>query len=269
MICRILSNRVYLGNTVQGKTVKLSYKSGVTRRNSREDWIEIKNTHAPLVWPECFQAARSRSAARRKAPKGQFKNVFSGIAFCADCGRRMTTAPSRKKGVSYKLCCGAYKAGGAKSCTSHFIDYEPLLETVEIELRRALSLESGERAQIERELANMLNGPKQHSGRAEEHRAEIQEILKTMYEDRALGRLSTADYDRMALGYEAELRELDFIAGESEKTEIYMGNMWPPTLTRELLAQFVDRIEIGQGEYVPGEDGRKIKQQRIMIRCRF
>ena len=48
-IQRILCNRVYIGDTVQGVSEKISFKNKKTRRLPFEKWIITTNTHEPIV----------------------------------------------------------------------------------------------------------------------------------------------------------------------------------------------------------------------------
>lgn len=55
---RILVNPVYLGHMVQGKTKSDLWGKGGCVELPREQWVEIKNTHEPLVDEETFLAVR-------------------------------------------------------------------------------------------------------------------------------------------------------------------------------------------------------------------
>ena len=59
-VCKILSNPVYLGHTVQGKNEKPSFRSERVVSVSKERWIVVKNTHEALVDEETFLLARRR-----------------------------------------------------------------------------------------------------------------------------------------------------------------------------------------------------------------
>ncbi len=53
-VCKILRNQVYIGHTVQGKSVKPSVKSKRSLPRKRENYIVVKNTHIPIVSYELF-----------------------------------------------------------------------------------------------------------------------------------------------------------------------------------------------------------------------
>ncbi len=59
-ICKILRNQVYLGHTVQGKSIKPTMRSKRSQSKKREDHIVVKNTHTPLVSEELFFAATNK-----------------------------------------------------------------------------------------------------------------------------------------------------------------------------------------------------------------
>ncbi len=129
---KILRNQVYLGHTVQGKTEKPSFKCKVTYSLAREEWIVVKETHEPLISVETWEKARKNVNNRRTKKEGGFRNEFSGIVFCGDCGRHMSTAFSHGKAC---LVCGGYKAGGVAKCSAHRIDYNRFCEYVKSMLK--------------------------------------------------------------------------------------------------------------------------------------
>ena len=65
-VCKILKNPVYLGNMVQGKTEKVSYKQKKSRPCPKEQWTVVKDTHVPLVSEEMFGAVQKRMQKNRK-----------------------------------------------------------------------------------------------------------------------------------------------------------------------------------------------------------
>lgn len=141
-ISKMLQNEVYLGHMIQGKTYKPSFKSPVTLKTPAENQIKVLNTHEPLITPEEFAEAKRHLKRRTCHKQGSFQNIFSGLAFCADCGKPMSAVGSRKKGALATLVCGAYKAHGKEACTNHAIDYSALLELVQAELKEAFDVET-------------------------------------------------------------------------------------------------------------------------------
>lgn len=290
-ICKMLSNRVYLGHTLQGKTTKVSFKSSRTIRKKHRDWIVVENTHEPIVSNEMFENVRRRVSARRTSPTNGFHNIFSGTAVCADCGHSMTTVPTRKKGPSYNLCCGTYKSRGSKECTNHFIDYDLLYDAVQNDIRYWLSLSDKEKADIASELSaqdNEASKTKKISFcdilKAQKRKDEIGELLKNLFEAKINNSISQSIFDAATKQYDTELatiaRMLEDSESEADKT-VSQDTLYEKfyallnevskceTLTRQLLIRLVERIEVEQGYYEKDENGQKQKRQVVKIRYRF
>ena len=293
MICKMLRNEIYLGRTVQGKTKKISFKQKDSKPVPRKEWIRVEGTHEPLISEELYNAVRKRSVARRSLPTKGFENIFSGIAICADCGRNMTTAPSRKKGATYNLCCGGYKSYGSRECSNHFIDYDLLYNTVLDEIRKWLSLSEEEKenllkeleeAEIQKQKKQMNHAESPSILKLENRRLEIDTLLKSLYEDHAFGRISAFTYNRLVKEYEAELFSLEQSIGAikhpletdtaiSDAYKDFFGLLNEVTeckkLTKPLLRNLIDRIEVEQGHYEKDAHGKKVKKQKTKIYYRF
>ena len=64
-ISEMLQNETYTGSMVQGRTVKVSYKSRKCLRQAREDGIGVEGTHEPLVEQDAFQKVQRLGGSRR------------------------------------------------------------------------------------------------------------------------------------------------------------------------------------------------------------
>lgn len=292
IICKMLRNSVYLGQTEHGKTTKVSFKCKETRTNKREDWIVVENTHEAIISKELFDLVRRRSASRRCSPNRGFVNVFSGVAKCADCGRNMTTAPTRKRGSTYNLCCGGYKAYGARECGNHFVDYDILYNVVMEELRSVLTLTDKERREIVSSLGSMddmrSGGGGKRTGdllkKKEKRLQEVNSLIKKAFELYAFGDQSESTYSKLISEYEKErdaleqaIRAMRNLAEQEESKEKQYMKFFAlldsvqnvETLTPDIVKRLIDRIEVEQGHYETTEDGKKIKRQSIRIYYRF
>ncbi len=83
---RILSNEMYLGNMVQGKNEKISYKIKQNRSINKENWIIVENTHQPIIDRDTFEKAQSLfNKNTRTSPKTNTIDLFSGFMKCSNC----------------------------------------------------------------------------------------------------------------------------------------------------------------------------------------
>ena len=291
-ICKMLRNEAYLGKTLQGKTQKVSFKSKATKRNKRENWIVVEGTHEPIISEEIFRVAQNRRVSRRSPPNRGFVNVFAGVAKCADCGRGMSTATTRKKGATYNLCCGGYKTYGARECSNHAIDYDVLYHLVQQELKALITLSTEQREKV---IAALLADAQKRQEIATDRQALAQmqrdemsltETMCKLYEDFAAGRITKTMYDSIAPKYEADMSALRQSIScieerirrepEEERAEAYRKFFAlldkvesVDELTKPLVHSLIDRIEVEQGEYIHGADGKKHKQQTVRIYYRF
>lgn len=121
-IQRILSNKVYLGQTIQGVSEKISFKSKKTRRLPSDRWVVTPDTHERLIDDEIFKAVEalreSKKAVFSCSDKGTI-NTYRGIIYCGRCGSVMYARKRKARELGY--ICQNYARQGKAICTSHFV----------------------------------------------------------------------------------------------------------------------------------------------------
>ncbi len=289
-ITKMLRNIVYLGHVAQGKTTKVSFKSHLTVSNPRDEWIVVQNTHEALVDEETFDLVRRRTTARTCEKKGEFFNLFSGIAKCADCGRNMSATGTRKKGSHANLTCGGYKLYGGGECSNHFIDYNVLYEIVLNSLKEQIRISHQDRSAIIDNAMQHQQKQERKKGRSAElaplkkRLRDLENIIEKLYEDNAAGRLSDARMNKLLPKHEQEAETLESRMSAMEKANEVLEAPQRASrekldkllqqitdvieLTPKLLFKLIDRIEVSQGHYEKGEHG-KVKHQSVKIYYRF
>jgi DNA invertase Pin-like site-specific DNA recombinase len=88
-ISKILKNEFYLGNTVYGKVMNLSYKSKKVKFVPREEWKVIKNTHKAIISKELFDSVQKKIKLSQKAKTHKHTWILNGIVECKECGEPM------------------------------------------------------------------------------------------------------------------------------------------------------------------------------------
>lgn len=137
-IQRILTNRVYIGDTVQGVSEKISFKSKKTRRLPQEDWVVTKGTHAAIIDENTFdkvQQHRAEKSPVRGGHKGEL-HLFRGIMYCGRCGSLMYARARKSRKLGY--ICGNYVKEGAAVCSSHFVLEEDVLSALGDKIREVM-----------------------------------------------------------------------------------------------------------------------------------
>ena len=134
----ILEKYEYLGHTVNFKTHKKSYKCKKTVNNPQEEWVIFENTHEPIISKQDFELVQELRKNKRRIQRSNEVNPFSGMVYCADCGRSMYLC--RAKTLSDKqehLKCSTY-ASDQTECAAHFIRTCILKENVLSEMNKVL-----------------------------------------------------------------------------------------------------------------------------------
>lgn len=287
-VSHMLRDVVYLGHIAQGKTDKVSFKSKKAREKRADEWIIVPNCHEPLVSQRTFDMVQRQRSARRCDRNGTFSNLFSGIAFCLDCGKAMSTVGTRRKGSAADLACGAYKFRGTSACSNHFISYESLYRCVLEAVRRYVCLSEAECCILFERLNRRLRlGELGQEARRERERLtqeleRVRRLIAQLYEDRAAGRIGETNFYPLLERYEHQTvalqQQIDALRPDSgvqslqwlqERLRAIIRRYTDvDELTPSLLFELIERIEVGQGTYEKTEKS-KVKRQKIVIHFRF
>ena len=143
---RILKNRVYLGDTVLGKTKKVSVKSKKKVPVPKQDWTITEGTHEPLVDADTFEKAQT-NIGKASRDYRQYdhvrKSIFGGIAVCSKCGYSLCSSGTVHNGEREKywfLSCNHTKKHLANPCTGVNIRYADICEIVRNDLNSLIAL---------------------------------------------------------------------------------------------------------------------------------
>lgn len=127
---RILTNEIYLGHLVQGKTEKINYKIKKCVEKPKEEWIKVENTHEAIITQDCFRSVQNLwKADSRVSPVTGESSLFAGILFCGDCGEQMIRRVN-SYGNTKKECFICSTKNRGEGCTRHCIGEEKLRELV-------------------------------------------------------------------------------------------------------------------------------------------
>ena len=132
----ILENMHYIGDLCQCKTAKLNFKNMRITTLPKSEHIIVKNTHEGIIPHETFALVQELMTTRSKKVGAYRKSehLFSGISFCATCGKGMHFRKNRSGYI-----CGFYDKKGKESCTSHHIKEDFLLQLVKNDLKTICS----------------------------------------------------------------------------------------------------------------------------------
>ena len=133
---RILTNEMYLGHLIQGKTEKINYKLKKSVEKPKEEWVKVENTHEAIISEDNFFIVQNLlKVDSRVSPVTDKSSLFNGILFCGDCGEQMIRRVNRYKDTQkvYYICSTKNRGEG---CTRHSIEEEKLKELIATLIRR-------------------------------------------------------------------------------------------------------------------------------------
>ena len=114
-INKILQDRTYIGDLVQGKRKKVSHKVNKTLDVAEDNWIIINNHHKAIIDKEVFERVQDIIYERTiRVKKSNELDVFSGHLCCSECGNNLVI--KKAKGYEYYYCSTYLKK---KECTNH------------------------------------------------------------------------------------------------------------------------------------------------------
>ena len=133
----ILNNPNYIGDLVQSKTCTVSVTSSIRKKNNKEDWIVVKNTHTPIIERQEFNAVQNLINSRKKLLNKVTTqtHLFTNVLFCADCKKGMHYKKNRKGYV-----CGKYDKWGKKACTDHIVREQELENIILADINKFLEI---------------------------------------------------------------------------------------------------------------------------------
>ncbi len=137
-ISGILEKPEYCGHTVNFRTHVKSYKNKKRVDNPKEDWLIFENTHEAIVTKHEFDLVQELRKNKRRLTKHEEVNPFSGMVYCADCGKKMYLCRATSLTTDQEhMKCATY-AKDKDGCTAHFIRTIVLKEIVLSELNKLL-----------------------------------------------------------------------------------------------------------------------------------
>ena len=269
-ISEMLQNETYIGNMVQGRTVKISYKSKKCLRQARENWVVVEGTHEPLIDAEIFQKVQMLVNSRKRTKSRTYDFLLRGLIFCHECGYPLAVINRKNAAGEERLffICRTYqrftKAG---VCTCHSIKEKTVTDAVLAKVREVCEayLDPAKLLPIAKEAIS-------NADKASCAEAEIQSLhskidsltanLDKMYMDKLSGILSDDDFQRIYLKAKAQRSQLENqlktleqekeapVSKDDRAKELVQRFLESVPTNRELLFSLIERVELSEDKQI-------------------
>ena len=287
----ILKDEIYIGNSVHGKQMNISYKNKKKIRKPQEEWFRVENTHAAIISKDVFDQVQEQIASRRRKQQDGTTQIFAGLLKCADCGWAMSFGTNKQNTKPYSYFnCTSYRQFGKKhaTCTAHYIRYDTLYTYVHARLMYWWQQAQADEAKLterilkagDRENDAQTKARTASLTRAEKRKEELDRLFSKLYEDWASERITEYNFNTLSKKYQTEQEELlvkiDKLTAElsAEQQSVIDAEKWiasikkcarPTELTADLLNSLIEKIVIHEGK----DSQNGMKAQPIEIYYRF
>lgn len=246
---RIIENEVYIGNTLQGKSITLNYKNKKQIEKEKEEWIRVEDTHESIISKEIFAIANTMLKRDLNNSRGKDKiDIFAGMLFCKECGSsliRRTVKYKEREEVFY--ICSKYNK--EKSCKRHSVKEETLIKAVSKIIEAYI--EFNEKLYSKVQLIDINRNLKDNQiPILKREKAMTEELLSSLYLDLKEDVISKEEYHLFRKNYMEKLTKLDesiqyrLKRQEDTKYKIDENKSWIIDINRYKNLSEIDRLSV-------------------------
>jgi len=257
-----------------------------------EDWVIFENHHEPIIDIQTFETVQKlRSNRRRPTRRGDF-GVLSGLIFCSDCHSKHMIHGSREGKYQYYICSlySNIRKHYKTECSRHGIRRDVLEELVLDNIRETLKYarEHKEafidrvRKMSNRDADKAIKAKTSELAKSDRRIIELDKIIKRLYEDNVLGRITDDLFTKMlddfkneqsgliagTKGLKVEVEELQRKTADVQSfMKLVEKYAEIPELTAEVARTFIDKIIVHAPTYSENQKrkGHQTRSQEVHI----
>ena len=246
---RIIENEVYIGNTLQGKSITLNYKNKKQIGKDKEEWIRVEDTHEAIVSKEVFTIANTMLKRDLNNSRSKDKiDIFTGMLFCKECGSsliRRTVKYKEREEVFY--ICSKYNK--EKSCSRHSIKEETLIKAMSKIIKSYI--EFNEKLYSKVQLIDINRNLKDNQiPILKREKAMTEELLSSLYLDLKEDVINKEEYQLFRKNYMEKLTKIDesiqyrLKRQEDTKYKIDENKSWIIDINKYKNLSEIDRLSV-------------------------
>ena len=283
-VAEILDRQEYVGDTVNFRTYRQSFKLKKQLDRPQEEWKVFPNTHPAIINRETFALVQNLRQHRRRPTRTGAVSMFSGLLYCADCGSKLgySATNNYKREQAYFFCSGYRK--NTDLCSAHYIREKVVAQLVLEGLQRLLWYvqvyeERFAQEQMERfglQEKKELTAKRRELDKAKQRVSEIDQLIQKSYEDMSKGLLSEERFATLTVSLETEQRQLKAAIPEMEASldattdkaadlQRFIERARQVTrlteLTPEIVHEFIEKIVVSKPDKVDGERHQRVDIQ--------
>lgn len=279
-IRRMLENQIYIGNCVQNKTKKISYKSKKMISLPEEEHSIIRNHHTPIISKEKWDIVQKMLKNHKNAKVRETDVIFKGLLYCSHCNNKLTIRTKVDHNKSgdvtrrYILCGTAAKKYSNKSCYSRYINYDVFEEKAISKITDTLELYINSKAFKDEDALRKILESQSNKGsilkkieKLEKDLESVNKKIATLYNDKLNGLLEEQDFRLFSDGLVNERHRIEKVLNEtrnelesfqedttnnrikSDMQKIIKKIIKSKEYTKEIINQLISRIEIDKDNH--------------------
>ena len=269
-ISEMLQNETYIGNMVQGRSVKISYKSKKCLKQDPANWVVVEGTHEPLVDAESFHRVRMLLNSRKHTRSRTYDFLLKGLIFCHECGYPLAVINrknTRGEDVLYFVCRTYQRFTKAGVCTCHSIKEKTVTDAVIARVQEVCRgfLNPEELLSMAREAVEEARKQSSLEAELQALQSRIDGLTASMdrvYADRLSGLLPEEDFQRLfnrlkldrklleERRQEMELQKKSPVTVDDRARELVERFIQTAGESRELLVSLIERVELTEDKEI-------------------
>ena len=280
-VAEILDRQEYVGDTVNFRTYRQSFKLKKQLDRPQEEWKVFPNTHPAIIDRETFSLVQNLRQHRRRSTRTGAVSMFSGLLYCADCGSKLgySATNNYKREQAYFFCSGYRK--NTDLCSAHYIREKVVAQLVLEGLQRLLwyvqvyekrfAQEQMERFGLQEK--RELTAKRRELDKAKSRVVEIDQLIQKSYEDMSKGLISEDRFATLSLSLEAEQKQLkmaipameaslDATTDKADDLQRFIERARQVTrlteLTPEIVHEFIEKIVVSKPDKVGGKRHQRV-----------
>ncbi len=255
----ILTNEIYIGNLIQGKSTTVSYKNRKIVKKDKKNWISHENTHEAIIGIDNWQCVQVRLKNRtRSCKKSETVHILFGKVYCLECHHYLKKNKTSKH--EYLLCTS--NRNGYEECINKLSIRYDLLENIILEeINKQLSYFYDEKKMNVKKVAkndeqkSLLKKKEQLELKLKER----ENYFKILYNDRVVGNITLEQFKTLQRNYMNELISINnmiknidnHISSLNDYMERATENIFKKyktinKLNRVIIDELIEKIEVGK-----------------------